>query len=165
LRGEDYVGKPSLSKKISYEIRGDQLILPDYPDATRFIASGGNMILSSSEDPHGIPTMYFAPSGQILKKEISAKFPFSVKDHSSKKLHATLSVLGLNVKVVMNGSDGELVVKSVAEQNEEGIFQANLTLYSAKFEVDFYGHFVHVRSLAKETVRRVPQPNVPKEDR
>ncbi len=159
------MGKPSLAKKISYEIRGDQLVLPDYPDATRFILNGGNMILSSSEDPHAIPTMYFAPSGQILKKEIVAKFPFSVKDHSSKKVGATLSVLGLNVKVVMNSSDGELVVKSVAEQAEDGILQANLTLYSAKFVVDLYGHFVHVRNLAKETARRVPHANLPKEDR
>lgn len=100
-----------------------------------------------------------------MKKEIVAKFPFSVKDHASKKLHATISVLGLNVKVVMNGSDGELVVKSVAEQNEEGIFQANLTLYSAKYVVDLFGHFTHVRNLAKDTVRRVPQPSVVKEDR
>lgn len=140
-------------------------MLPDYPDATRFVVNGGNLIISSNEDPHGIPTMYFAPSGQILKKEIVAKFPFSVKDHASKKLHATISVLGLNVKVVMNGSDGELVVKSVAEQNEEGIFQANLTLYSAKYVVDLFGHFTHVRNLAKDTVRRVPQPSVVKEDR
>lgn len=81
-----------------------------------------------------------------IAKEISAKFPFGVKE--GKKKHYNVRVYGTHVEVT--DSSGHVVVQADAETNPLNFYVAQFKLYGSDFIVELYGHFVQIISIARQ---------------